>query len=47
MGKIEYVNPWDVIESTKNPPSLSWTFFGGVKVEKKQLKYEDQHRLVN
>ncbi|XP_060562886.1 mediator of RNA polymerase II transcription subunit 12-like protein [Ruditapes philippinarum] len=46
VGKIEMVSPWDVIESTKNPPPLSWTFFGAVKIEKKPLKYEEQHRLL-
>ncbi|XP_052783955.1 mediator of RNA polymerase II transcription subunit 12-like protein isoform X1 [Mya arenaria] len=45
-GKIEMVSPWDVIESSRNPPPLSWTFFGGVRVEKKPLKYEDQHRML-
>jgi len=38
------VSAWDVIESSRNPPPLSWTFFGGVRIEKKPLKYEDQHR---
>ncbi|KAH3741263.1 hypothetical protein DPMN_047985 [Dreissena polymorpha] len=29
VGKIEFVSPWDVIESSKNPPPLSWTLRGG------------------
>ena len=44
MGKMELVSPWDVIEGFKNPPPLSWTYFGAVRIEKKPLKYEEQHR---
>ncbi|XP_062609383.1 mediator of RNA polymerase II transcription subunit 12-like protein isoform X4 [Saccostrea cucullata] len=46
VAKKEKISPWEVIEGYKNPPPLSWHFFGAVKQEKKPLKYEDQHRLL-
>ena len=47
VGKMELVSPWDVIEGYKNPPPLSWTYFGAVRIEKRPLKYEEQHRYLN
>lgn len=46
VSKKEKISPWEVIEGFKYPPSLSWTFFGAVRLEKKPLKYEEQHRLL-
>ncbi|CAH1781069.1 unnamed protein product [Owenia fusiformis] len=40
------VSPWDLLEGHKNPAPLSWSWFGAVKMERKPLKYEEQHRLL-
>lgn len=45
VSKKERISPWEVIEGFKYPPPLSWTFFGAVRLEKKPLKYEEQHRV--
>jgi mediator of RNA polymerase II transcription subunit 12 len=44
VAKKEKISPWEVIEGFKYPPSLSWQFFGAVRLEKKPLKYEEHHR---
>ncbi|XP_056005371.1 mediator of RNA polymerase II transcription subunit 12-like protein isoform X2 [Ostrea edulis] len=46
VAKKEKISPWEVIEGYKNPPPLSWHFFGALKLEKKPLRYEEQHRLL-
>ena len=38
------VAPWDLLEGHKNPAPLSWSWFGAVRIERKPLKYEEQHR---
>ncbi|XP_072329937.1 mediator of RNA polymerase II transcription subunit 12-like protein isoform X1 [Scyliorhinus torazame] len=40
------VNPWDLFEGHKNPAPLSWAWFGTVRVDRKVIKYEDQHHLL-
>lgn len=40
------VNVWEMIESQKNPAPLSWAWFTGVKMQRKTLKYEEEHRLM-
>ncbi|XP_067668814.1 mediator of RNA polymerase II transcription subunit 12-like protein [Haliotis asinina] len=40
------ISPWDVIEGYKNPAPISWSYFSAVRLERKPLKYEDQHRLL-
>ena len=44
-GKQKVPN-WDLLEGHKNPAPLSWSWFGAVRVERKPLKYEEQHRLL-
>lgn len=45
---IQFVNPWELIEGTKNTASLSLSLFGAVKVEKRPLKYiEEAFRLIH
>jgi len=39
------VSPWEIIEGQKNPASLSWGWFGAVKMERKPLRYEESYRL--
>lgn len=35
------VNSWDLLEgNSKNPAPLSWAWFGAVRMERKQMKYE-------
>ncbi|XP_055373234.1 mediator of RNA polymerase II transcription subunit 12 [Condylostylus longicornis] len=40
------VSVWDVLEGHKNPAPLSWAWFGAVKLERKPLAYEENHRLL-
>ncbi|XP_069753552.1 mediator of RNA polymerase II transcription subunit 12-like protein isoform X2 [Narcine bancroftii] len=40
------VNPWDLLEGHKSPAPLSWAWFGTVRVDRKVIKYEDQHHLL-
>lgn len=42
----ERVSMWDLLEGHKNPAPLLWSWFGAVKMERKQLTYEDSHRLL-
>ncbi|XP_070322681.1 mediator of RNA polymerase II transcription subunit 12-like protein isoform X7 [Odocoileus virginianus] len=39
------VSPWDLFEGQKNPAPLSWAWFGTVRVDRKVIKYEEQHHL--
>ncbi|ODN03528.1 Mediator of RNA polymerase II transcription subunit 12-like protein, partial [Orchesella cincta] len=40
------VSPWEIIECQRNPAPLSWAWFGAVKMERKNLRYEETHRLL-
>uniref|UniRef100_A0A8C4N3C6 Mediator complex subunit 12L n=1 Tax=Equus asinus asinus TaxID=83772 RepID=A0A8C4N3C6_EQUAS len=40
------VSPWDLLEGQKNPAPLSWAWFGTVRVDRKVIKYEEQHHLL-
>lgn len=41
------VNTWDLIEgNSKNPAPLSWAWFGGVKMERRPMKYERGYDLL-
>lgn len=42
----EKVSMWDLLEGHKNPAPLLWSWFGAVKMERKPLTYEDNHRLL-
>jgi len=44
--KKESVSPWDILEGHKNAGPLNLSWFGAVRLERKPLKYEEQHRLV-
>ena len=35
------VNPWELLEGQKNPPPLSWSWFGVVKYERKPLRCDE------
>ena len=37
-------SPWEILEGHKNPAPLSLAWFGAVKMERKPLMYEEQHR---
>lgn len=39
------MSPWDLFEGQKNP-ALSWAWFGTVRVDRKVVKYEEQHQLL-
>ena len=39
------VNPWDLMEGQKNQGPLTLATFGAVRVERRPLRYEEQHRL--
>jgi mediator of RNA polymerase II transcription subunit 12 len=38
------VSGWDLLEANKNSGMLPLAWFGAVRMERKPLKYEDQHR---
>ncbi|XP_071503303.1 mediator of RNA polymerase II transcription subunit 12-like protein [Diadema antillarum] len=40
------INPWDTLEIHKNPAPLSWAWFGGIRMERKPLRYQEQYRLT-
>lgn len=40
------MSPWDLFEGHKNPAPLSWAWFGTVRVDRKVIKYEEQHHLL-
>ncbi|XP_014668472.1 PREDICTED: mediator of RNA polymerase II transcription subunit 12-like protein [Priapulus caudatus] len=40
------VSPWELFEGLRNPAPLSWAWFGAVRMERKALKYEEQHRML-
>lgn len=40
------VSNWDILEGMKNPAPLSWAWFGAVRLERKPLTCEDNHRLL-
>jgi mediator of RNA polymerase II transcription subunit 12 len=42
----EKVSMWDLLEGHKNPAPLLWSWFGAVKMERKPLSYEENHRLL-
>jgi len=44
--KKESVSPWDILEGHKNAGPLNLSWFGAVRLERKPLKYEEQHRSV-
>lgn len=40
------INPWDTLEILKNPAPLAWAWFGGIRMERKPLRYQEQYRLT-
>lgn len=40
------VSPWDILEGHKNPAPLSWSWFGAIRLERKPLWFEENHRLL-
>uniref|UniRef100_A0A8C4QLK3 Mediator complex subunit 12L n=1 Tax=Eptatretus burgeri TaxID=7764 RepID=A0A8C4QLK3_EPTBU len=40
------VSPWDMFEGQKNPAPLSWAWFGAARMERKHMRFEEQHRLL-
>ncbi|XP_076454432.1 mediator of RNA polymerase II transcription subunit 12-like protein [Babylonia areolata] len=46
VGQKIKISPWEVIEGHKNPAPISWAYFGAVRLEKRSLTHEDQHRLL-
>ncbi|XP_048190738.1 mediator of RNA polymerase II transcription subunit 12-like protein isoform X2 [Perognathus longimembris pacificus] len=40
------VSPWDLFEGQKNPAPLSWAWFGTVRVDRRVIRYEEQHHLL-
>lgn len=40
------VSAWDLLEGHKNPAPLSWSWFSAVRVERKPLWYEENHRML-
>lgn len=46
MTDKQRVSNWDILEGMKNPAPLSWAWFGAVRLERKPLTCEDNHRLL-
>lgn len=40
------MSPWDLFEGQKNPAPLSWAWFGTVRVDRRVIKYEEQHHFL-
>lgn len=41
------VNSWDLLEgNSKNPAPLSWAWFGAVRMERRQMKYERGYQAL-
>lgn len=40
------VSAWEILEGHKNPAPLSWAWFSAVRMERKPLWYEENHRLL-
>ncbi|KAB0373953.1 hypothetical protein FD755_014209 [Muntiacus reevesi] len=45
VSSKQKVSPWDLFEGQRNPAPLSWAWFGTVRVDRKVIKYEEQHHL--
>ncbi|XP_071839285.1 mediator of RNA polymerase II transcription subunit 12-like protein isoform X3 [Apostichopus japonicus] len=45
VASKQKVTPWDMLELPKNQGPLSWSWFGGVRMERKPLQYHEQYRL--
>ncbi|XP_040285885.1 mediator of RNA polymerase II transcription subunit 12-like protein [Bufo bufo] len=46
VSNKQKVSPWDLFDGHKNPAPLSWAWFGTVRVDRKSIKYEEQHHLL-
>lgn len=46
MNDIKEISPWDLIEGVRTSSTLSLSFYGAARVERKPLKYEEQFQLV-
>ena len=41
VSEKQKLSPWDILEGHKTPAPLSWAWFGGVKHERKPMRYEE------
>ena len=46
ISKKERVSPWEILEGHKNLAPFNLAWFGAVRIERKPLKFEEQHRLL-
>lgn len=46
VAEKQKLAPWELIEGHKNPAPLSWTWFGGIKMERKPLRLEENFYLL-
>lgn len=46
MTEKQKVSAWDILEVHKTPAPLSWTWFSAVRMERKPLWFEENHRLL-
>lgn len=46
ISRKERVSPWDILEGHKNASPLNLAWFGAVRLDRRPLKYEEQHRLL-
>jgi hypothetical protein len=46
ISRKERVSPWDILEGHKNPTPLNLSWFGAVRLDRKPLKCEEQHRYI-
>ena len=46
MIEKQRVSAWEILEGHKNPAPLSWSWFSAVRIERKPLWYEENHRLL-
>ena len=46
VNDIKEVSPWELIEGVKTTSGLPLSLYGGARVERKPLKYEEQYQLI-
>lgn len=47
VAEKQKLSPWDLIEGFKNPAPLSFSWFGGIKMERKPTRLEENFHLLS
>lgn len=46
VAEKQKLSPWDLLEGSKNPAPLSWTWFGAIRIERKPMRTEENFYLL-